>query len=313
MPGLSVDELLGSGEGLGVLLEMAAHALREHPHFVVDDATGRALASAISYRSLFGPAAGLALELAFSPVALAVGLAVVAVALTQLLPLVRNIEAVCAPDPEDGPLGTFLAVAPRRAREAAVGGDAAPEEEAPPPPPEEPPEDAPPPVAAPVAEASVAAGADAAAAPLAEVAAPDSPPGRPRPRRFDGEVAATRRRHCVPLARWSDAVEAPPGAPLLFVSGQIGADDRGILRPDARGQCAAAFENLRRSLEDCGRTMADVVSLDVALAHGKCSLGDYREAERAHLDGAALPAVTLTFAAGLATPNILVSLSCVAA
>lgn len=111
-------------------------------------------------------------------------------------------------------------------------------------------------------------------------------------RRYDCDVAACQRRHCVPLARWMNAVEA---SDLLFVSAQFGADEHGMLAKSPEQQCDAAFRNIERALSSAGRTKADLVKLDVFLVHGRCSMSDYRAAEAKFLQKDNLPAVTVLF------------------
>ena len=93
---MALERLLASNEGMSHVLSLVASELRSRPcDLVVDDETGAALASLIPYRALFGPAASFVLELAFSPVLLALVLTVTAMVAAHLLPLIRNIEAVC--------------------------------------------------------------------------------------------------------------------------------------------------------------------------------------------------------------------------
>jgi len=130
-------------------------------------------------------------------------------------------------------------------------------------------------------------------------------------KRYDCETAARQRRLCVPLARWTNAVEI--NGPTFFISAQFGADDFGVLLPTAEQQCIAAFKNLQRALTDGGRTALDVAKLTVYMVHGRCGISQYRAAEGRFFPRDALPAVTIIFVPSLATENILVQIEAVAA
>lgn len=131
-------------------------------------------------------------------------------------------------------------------------------------------------------------------------------------RRFDDDVAAWQRRLCVPLVRWTNAVEVVSERRCFF-SAQFGADEHGIISPRPDQQCEATFVNLHRALTHAGRTMADLLKLNVYMVYGRCSLAEYRSVEARYLPRDALPAVTIVFVPALATQNILVQIDAVSA
>lgn len=133
-----------------------------------------------------------------------------------------------------------------------------------------------------------------------------------RTRRFDDDVAAWQRRLCVPLVRWTNAVEVVSERRCFF-SAQFGADEHGIISPRPDQQCEATFVNLHRALTHAGRSMADLVKLTVYMVYGRCSLAEYRSVEARYLPRDALPAVTIVFVPALATQNILVQIDAVSA
>src|SRR5258708_1835087 len=62
-----------------------------------------------------------------------------------------------------------------------------------------------------------------------------------------------------PFARYSHAVEAPPGARLLFASGQLGVAIDDVVPDDIEAQAVLCFENIQAILAAAGMSFADVV------------------------------------------------------
>src|SRR4051812_45302917 len=63
----------------------------------------------------------------------------------------------------------------------------------------------------------------------------------------------------APLARYSHGILVPPGARLLFTSGQLGAAPDGTVPDDVEAQCVLCFENIKAILGAAGMAFADVV------------------------------------------------------
>jgi 2-iminobutanoate/2-iminopropanoate deaminase len=63
----------------------------------------------------------------------------------------------------------------------------------------------------------------------------------------------------APFARYSHGILVPPGAQLLFASGQLGVAPDDSVPADVEAQCVLCFENIKAVLTDAGMTFADVV------------------------------------------------------
>ncbi len=64
-----------------------------------------------------------------------------------------------------------------------------------------------------------------------------------------------------PFGSYSHAIEVPPGARVLHISGQVGADRDGVVPDDAGRQTELIFENLGRVLSAAGMSPSDLVRL----------------------------------------------------
>jgi enamine deaminase RidA (YjgF/YER057c/UK114 family) len=64
--------------------------------------------------------------------------------------------------------------------------------------------------------------------------------------------------------QFSQAVEIPAGARLLFVGGQNGVDETGrLVGPDAASQTKRALQNVRTAVEGSGGSFADVAKFTI--------------------------------------------------
>lgn len=71
-----------------------------------------------------------------------------------------------------------------------------------------------------------------------------------------------------PYRNYAHAVEVPPGARTLYISGLNGFEEDGQSMPaDFAGQAALVWRHLGTVLESAGMTYADLVSLRFFLAH----------------------------------------------
>lgn len=114
-----------------------------------------------------------------------------------------------------------------------------------------------------------------------------------------------------PMSCYAQAVEVPPGARSLHVSGQIGVASDGTVQRGFRAQAEQAFRNVIAILEDAGMGVEDVVKLTVFVTRAD-DVPEYREVRDAMLEGVRT-ASTLIVVAGLATPELLVEIEAVAA
>ena len=102
---------------------------------------------------------------------------------------------------------------------------------------------------------------------------------------------------------YSPAVIVPAGD-LLFVSGQIGRDDAGIVIADPEQQFTAAFEHLQSILVQAGATLADVI--DITTFHtSMADLAVFAKVKSRFLDTTPYPAWTAIGITELALPGVL--------
>ncbi len=77
-----------------------------------------------------------------------------------------------------------------------------------------------------------------------------------------------------PFAKYSHAVEVPPGARLLFASGQLGITADKKVPEDAGGQAALCFEAIGAILASAGMDFSDIVRIN-AFVTDRAYLKDY--------------------------------------
>jgi enamine deaminase RidA (YjgF/YER057c/UK114 family) len=116
----------------------------------------------------------------------------------------------------------------------------------------------------------------------------------------------------APAGKYSHGVEVPPGARLLYVSGQVGAKPDGSTAPSDAAQCEQAWANLMNVLAAAGMGGADIVKLNAYVTRTDL-IPVYRTARDKALGDAVPPASTLVVAAALANPAWVVEIECVAA
>jgi enamine deaminase RidA (YjgF/YER057c/UK114 family) len=114
-----------------------------------------------------------------------------------------------------------------------------------------------------------------------------------------------------PQAAYSHSVEAPAGARVLAVAGQVGVDASGKLAADFEGQCENAFANLKKVLEDAGMGFGDVIKTTTFITD-RANVPKMAAIRQKYM-GDARPAATLLIVAGLADPNFLIEVEMTAA
>ena len=114
-----------------------------------------------------------------------------------------------------------------------------------------------------------------------------------------------------PFSNYSQGVEVGPGMRVLYVSGQVGATPEGKIADSERLQHELAWTNVLTILKAQAMSAADLVECHVYLTN-RDSVALYREIRDRMLKGAR-PAATLLVVAGLASPEILIEISAVAA
>jgi 2-iminobutanoate/2-iminopropanoate deaminase len=109
-----------------------------------------------------------------------------------------------------------------------------------------------------------------------------------------------------PLGRYSHQVEITGDGRMLLLSGQVGMKLDGSIPEDPIEQLDIAFENIFRNLQAANMQVTDLVKLTFYLA------GEWNTDERRTLTAAKLgghqPAMTLIYAAALASPALKVEI-----
>ena len=113
------------------------------------------------------------------------------------------------------------------------------------------------------------------------------------------------------FAASADAVEVPPGARCLYVSGQFGMAADGTVPRDTRAQCEEVWRNLGTTLEAAGMGLGHLVMLHIYLTDPQ-DLPAVREIKDRMLAGRHV-ASTILGVAALAPPDWHVEIGAVAA
>ena len=114
-----------------------------------------------------------------------------------------------------------------------------------------------------------------------------------------------------PTGMYSHAIEVPPHARWLYVTGQVGIDAEGRTATTIEEQCRLTFWNIEQVLASAGMGIADLVRLNAYLIDPRY-IEPYRVARDAIL-GDARPASTVLVVSMLALPEFWVEIEAVAA
>ena len=115
----------------------------------------------------------------------------------------------------------------------------------------------------------------------------------------------------APFARYSHAVETPPGARLLAISGQLGVDGDEVAPEGAEAQAALCLANIDAILGDAGMGRGAVIRLN-GYVTAREHLPGYMAARDAWV-GDLRPASTLMIVGGFARPEFVVEIEALAA
>jgi enamine deaminase RidA (YjgF/YER057c/UK114 family) len=115
----------------------------------------------------------------------------------------------------------------------------------------------------------------------------------------------------APFARYSHAVEVPPGARLLLCSGQLGIAADDAIPQDAGEQAELCFSNIEAILKDAGMGLGDIVRIN-AYVSARQYLKPYM-AVRDRLFSDPAPASTLMIVSGFAREDFKVEIEVMAA
>jgi 2-iminobutanoate/2-iminopropanoate deaminase len=113
-----------------------------------------------------------------------------------------------------------------------------------------------------------------------------------------------------PLGGYSQALELPPGARLLIISGQIPERPGQEMAIDFRGQCEAVWDNIEANLAAAGMEIGDLVKVTTYLTSRE-QVVENREVRQRRL-GNASPALTVVIAQTL-DPRWLLEIEAIAA
>lgn len=114
-----------------------------------------------------------------------------------------------------------------------------------------------------------------------------------------------------PFANYSFGVEVPPGARLLFCSGQLGITVDDVIPEEAEAQAELCFAAIASVLRSAGMGMGDLVRLN-AFVTSRDHLAAYMRVRDRHI-GPPPPASTLMIVSGFANPAFKVEVEAVAA
>jgi len=115
-----------------------------------------------------------------------------------------------------------------------------------------------------------------------------------------------------PIAKaYSHAVLVPPGAQLLFISGQVGVRKDGTLPADITAQSEVVWDNIAAILKDAGMAITDIARM-TAYVVGTENFPKYA-AVRTRVLAGHRPASTTFFVPGLVRPEMLIEVEAVAA
>jgi len=125
--------------------------------------------------------------------------------------------------------------------------------------------------------------------------------------------AITPRTIRAPFARYSHAIEVPPGHRLLAVSGQLGVGYDDSVPDTATAQADQCFANIDAILRDAGMARAHILRVS-AFVSARAHMAGYMEARDRYLDGVdPPPASTLMIVTGFTRPEFLVEVEVLAA
>lgn len=116
----------------------------------------------------------------------------------------------------------------------------------------------------------------------------------------------------APLGAYSHGIEVAKGCRWVFVSGQIGIAEDGVLAESAERQAELAWSNVVRVLAAGGMTVADLVKVTTFVVD-RALIPAVRAARQKYMPGPDFPATTFLVVAGLAHPEFLVEIEAIAA
>ena len=116
---------------------------------------------------------------------------------------------------------------------------------------------------------------------------------------------------CAPLGAYTHGIEIPPGARVVYVSGQVGMRPDGRVAEGIEAQLACAWQNILAILAASNMAAADVVKVTTYLTRAE----DFKVHPRirAQYLGDARPTATAVCVSALAAPEFLCEIEAIAA
>jgi 2-iminobutanoate/2-iminopropanoate deaminase len=114
-----------------------------------------------------------------------------------------------------------------------------------------------------------------------------------------------------PFSNYAQAIETPPGARMLFIAGQVGADPSGKIPETPEEQHRLAWANVLGILNAAGMDHRNIVDARVFITD-RSQVGLYRQVRDEVLKGHKA-AATLLVVAGLADPRLVMEVTVIAA
>ena len=114
-----------------------------------------------------------------------------------------------------------------------------------------------------------------------------------------------------PLGAYSHAIEIPPGARVVHISGQVGMLADGSVAEGIEAQLACAWRNILAILADAGMGPGDIVKVTTYLTRAE----DFKVHPRIRAEflGEARPTATAVCVSALAAPEFLCEIEAIAA
>lgn len=115
----------------------------------------------------------------------------------------------------------------------------------------------------------------------------------------------------APLAAYSHGIAVPPGARLVFTSGQLGVGPDDAIPEDVEAQAVLCFENIKAILAEAGMSLQDVVRFN-AFVTDRAYFPVYGRVRSRYVSGDAF-ASTLVIVSGFTRPEFKVEVEVTAA
>ena len=115
-----------------------------------------------------------------------------------------------------------------------------------------------------------------------------------------------------PGGKWTHAIEVPAGARTLYIAGQAGYNNEGILPTTFAQQAENTYSNIVKILEDADMSVRDLVMGTIYMVETRSNLDQLVKASARHF-GSHAWAGTLIYVKSLAYPELLLEINAIAA